>query len=55
MQALEALKTLRSGLPLAIPWVALAAVVVPAPASDDPTALKLDELTEKYFLLRKVK
>ena len=55
MQALEALKTLQSGLPLAVPVVGPAAVVAPAQASDDPTALKLDELTEKYFLLRKVK
>ena len=52
MQAIEALKTLQSGLPLAAPAVAPATAPQPA---DDPTALKLDELAEKYFLLKKVK
>ena len=53
MEAIEALKTLQSGgLPLAAPAVAPAAASEPA---DDPTALKLDELAEKYFLLKKVK
>lgn len=43
MQAMEAMKTLHAGKP-------------PAPtveAFDDPTALKLGELLEKFFLLRK--
>lgn len=52
MEAIEALKTMQSGLPLAAPPVAPAAAPQPA---DDPTALKLDELVEKFFLLRKVK
>ena len=52
MEAIEALKTMQSGLPLAAPVVASAAPPQPA---DDPTALKLAELAEKYFLLRKVK
>ena len=52
MQAIEALKTLQSGLPLAAPAVAPAAAPQPA---DDPTALKLDELAERYFLLKKLK
>lgn len=51
MQAVEALKTMQSGLPLAAPAPAAA----PAPLPDDPTALKLGELVEKYLLLRKVK
>ena len=52
MEAIEALKTMQSGLPLAAPVVAPSAASQPA---DDPTALKLDELAEKYFLLKKVK
>jgi site-specific recombinase XerD len=52
MEAIEALKTMQSGLPLAAPSVAPAAAPQPA---DDPTALKLDELAEKYFLLKKLK
>ena len=52
MQAIEALKTMQSGLPLATPAVAPAAA--PAQPADDPTALKLGELVEKYLLLRKV-
>lgn len=57
MEAIEALKTLQSGgLPLAAPAVAPAPVAAPTqPAADDPTALKLDELAEQYFLLRNVK
>lgn len=55
MQAIEALKTLQSGLPMAASAVAPAPAAAPAQAPDDTTALKLDELTEKYFLLRKVK
>lgn len=48
MQAIEALKTMQSGLPLAAPTVAPVQVV------DDPTALRLDELLEKYLLLKRV-
>ncbi len=49
MQAIEALKTMQPGLPLAAP------PAPPAQPPDDPTALKLGELVEKYLLLRKVK
>lgn len=55
MEAIEALKTLQSGLPFAAPAVASAPVAAPTQPPDDPTALKLDELAEKYFLLKKVK
>jgi site-specific recombinase XerD len=55
MEAIEALKTLQSGLPFAAPAVAPAPVAAPTPPLDDPTALMLDELAEKYFLLKKVK
>ena len=55
MQAVEALRTLQSGLPLAAPAITPAPVAAPTQPPDDPTALKLDELAEKYFLLRKVK
>ena len=54
MQAIEALKTMQSGLPLAVPTVALAPAVGPAQAPEDITALKMDELLEKYLLLRSV-
>ena len=54
MQAIEAMKTMHSGLPLAAPAVATVPAVAPAQATDDPTALKLDELIEKYLMLRKV-
>lgn len=56
LEAIEALKTMQSGLPLATP--AVAPIAAPAPLAapaDDPTALRLDELAEKYFLLKKVK
>ena len=49
MQALQAMQQLQQAQPQAP-----AAIPVPAPA-DDPTALRLDELLEKYFLLKKVK
>jgi site-specific recombinase XerD len=49
MQAIEAMKAMHAGQ--AIPAQATA----PMEAADDPTALKLDELLEKFFLLRKVK
>ena len=53
LEAIEALKTMQSGLPLA---VAPAPATAPAqPLADDPTALRLGELAEKYFLLKKVK
>lgn len=54
LEAIEALKTMQSGLPLATP--AVAPIAAPAPLAapaDDPTALRLDELAEKYFLLKK--
>ena len=52
MEAIEALKSLHTGQPQAP--APIAAPTTPAPA-DDPTALRLDELLEKYFLLKKVK
>ena len=56
MQAIEALKTMQSGLPLAAGAMApVAAATGPTQPPDDPTALKLDELVEKFCLLRKVK
>lgn len=55
MQAIEALKTLQSGLPLAASAMAPAPVAAPSQPPDDPTALKLGELVEKYLLLRQVK
>lgn len=45
---------MQSGLPLAVPTVALAPAVGPAQAPEDITALKMDELLEKYLLLRSV-
>ena len=54
MQAIEAMKTMQSGLPLAVPTVAPALATGLAQAPDDTTSLKLDELLEKYLLLRKV-
>ncbi len=53
LEAIEALKTMQSGLPLA---VAPAPVAAPAqPPADDPTALRLGELLEKFLLLKAVK
>ena len=46
MQAIEALKSLHTGQPQAP--APIAAPTAPAPA-DDPTALRLDELLEKFF------
>ena len=54
MQAIEALKTMQSGLPLAGPTVAPAPAAGLPQAPDDTTALKLDELLENYLLLRSV-
>ncbi|MBN9369296.1 MAG: tyrosine-type recombinase/integrase [Comamonadaceae bacterium] len=54
MQAIEALKSLHTGQPQAPAPISAPTVAAPAPA-DDPTALRLDELLEKYFLLKKVK
>lgn len=54
MQAIEAMKTMQSGLPLAVSTVAPALAIGLAQAPDDTTSLKLDELLEKYLLLRKV-
>ena len=51
MQAVEAMKTLHAIQPAP---TASAPVAVPAQSTDDPTALSLDELLEKYFLLNKV-
>ena len=51
MEAIEALKALHTGQPQTP--APIAAPTAPAPA-DDPTALRLDELLEKYFLLKKV-
>ena len=48
MQAMEAMKALHAGVP---PATTQPQVVGP---SDDPTALKLSELLEKFLLLRKV-
>lgn len=53
MQAIEAMKALHSGQ--ATMQAHTVASAVAAPAVDDPTALKLGELLEKFFLLRKVK
>ena len=47
MQAIEAMKAMHAGQPASGP-------ATPAPAADDPTALRLGELLEKYLLLRKV-
>lgn len=52
MQAMEAMKALHAGQPAA-QAPAPAAPVAQAP-QDDPTALKLNELLNKFFLLRKV-
>ena len=54
MQAIEAMKTMQSGLPLAAPAVAIAPAAALTQATDDPTALKLGELVEKYLMLRKL-
>ena len=53
MQAIEAMKTLHSGQ-ATMPAQTVGSTVT-APLNDDPTALKLGELLEKFFLLRKVK
>ena len=53
MEAIEALKALHTGQPQAPAPIAAPTAPAPAPA-DDPTALRLDELLEKYFLLKKV-
>ncbi|MES2415746.1 MAG: tyrosine-type recombinase/integrase [Pseudomonadota bacterium] len=50
MQAIEAMKALHSGMP-----TPASVSTVTAPAVDDPTALKLGELLERFFLLRSVK
>ena len=48
LEAIEALKTMQSGLPLATPAKAPNAAPAPLAApADDPTALRLDELAEK--------
>lgn len=52
MQAMEAMKALHSGKGT-VPAHAVASTVA-APSHDDPTALKLGELLEKFFLLRNV-
>lgn len=52
LEAIEALKALHAVQPS---LVAQASTALPKPPADDPTALKLDELVEKYLLLRKVK
>ena len=51
MQAVETMKALNGGQPA--PLIPVQAVAAPQ-AADDPTALHLDELLEKYFLLKKV-
>jgi len=53
MQAIEAMKALHSGQ-ATMPAQTVASTVT-ATLNDDPTALKLGELLEKFFLLRKVK
>lgn len=53
MQAMEAMKALHSGQATIPANTATSAVT--APLNDDPTALKLGELLNKFFLLRKVK
>ena len=49
MQAMEAMKALHAGQPAPVQAAA------PTASNDDPTALKLGELLNKFFLLRKVK
>ena len=46
LQAIQALQVAQPGQPTAAP-------ASEAPTADDPTALKLGELLEKFFLLRK--
>lgn len=53
MQAIEAMKALHSGQATTPAQTATNSLT--APLNDDPTALKLGELLEKFFLLRKVK
>lgn len=53
MQAMEAMKALHSGQGTMQAHTIASAVT--APFKDDPTALKLGELLEKFFLLRNVK
>ncbi len=53
MQAIEAMKALHSGQ-ATTPAQTIGSTAT-APLNDDPTALKLGELLEKFFLLRKVK
>ena len=53
MQAMEAMKALHSGQ-ATTPAQAVGSTVT-TPFNDDPTALKLGELLEKFFMLRKVK
>lgn len=47
MQAIDAMKALHAGQPTPV-------APVPVDVADDPTALHLEELLEKYFLLKKV-
>ena len=54
MQAIEAMKALHAGQPPALAPIATPAAAVPVPA-DDPTALRLGELLEKFLLLKSVK
>jgi len=49
LQAMEAMKAIHVGQ-----GTTVASNTVTAPSSDDPTALKLGELLEKFFLLKKV-
>jgi site-specific recombinase XerD len=53
MQAMEAMKALHSGK--GTMQAHAVASTVATPSHDDPTALKLGELLEKFFLLRNVK
>lgn len=49
LQAMEAMKAIHAGQ-----GTTVASNTVTAPLNDDPTALKLGELLEKFFLLKKV-
>jgi hypothetical protein len=53
MQAIEAMKLLHSGNSSATNIPAQDTKSVPAPIQDDSNTLKLNELLEKFFLLRK--